>query len=70
MPLVYEDYASKVIPREKLQLLLDADGVEKHLIEIAKDLDDLDELTSALELKHRELQDIQKDFPASSKRQR
>ncbi len=72
MPLKYDDYASKVAYRKMLELTLDEmnDGVEIHLLEIAKDLIHLDELTAALNLKHRDFRLIEEDYQNKGKRQR
>ena len=67
MPLKYEEYASKVTPRSKLDQQLDSmnDGVDVHLTKIAEDLLNLDQLTAALRLKQIYLQDIQDRFYGS-----
>ena len=61
--LAYEDYAGRIVQRNKLYLVFDKmhEGVEKHLLYIAKDLDDLDGLTTKLELQHQVIEDIQSE---------
>ena len=72
MPLGYEDYASLVEPQSKLDKVLDGmhNGVEKHLIEIARDLDNLYDLAIELGLKARDLKDIKGNYPLDIRRQR
>ena len=70
MPLEYEEYASQVKPRGKLDQQLDSmnGGVDVHLIRIAEELRNMDQLTAALRLKQRYLQDIQDRFYGSRQR--
>ena len=69
MPLKYEDYASKVDPRSKLDQKLDEmnGGVDKHLTKIARELVQLDELTAELGLKNQVLRDLEKKHPDGSR---
>ena len=64
MPLHYEDYASQV-SSGKLELELDSmhGGVEKHLVEIAKELVDWDYMAPALNIKYSYVQDIKAMHP-------
>ena len=60
MPLHFHDYASKVVPMDKLHQVLDEmnGGVEFHLTEIARDLGNLEDLTFTLGIKDRDRQGI------------
>ena len=69
MPLEYDDYSNDV-SAEKLSQELDAmnGGVEKHLIAIAKELMDWEEVAPHLGLPHRFVRDIKemhRNDPAS-----
>ena len=70
MPLAYEDYASRVTPRSKLEWQVDGGGVHQHITAIGMDLRNLDALTAALELKHRYLEDIQDQYHGAQQRYR
>ncbi len=69
MPLVYEDYAGKVNSSSLLDLQVDEMnyGVDRHLTKIARDLDNLDELTAQLGLKNQVLKDLEKSHPDCSR---
>ena len=64
MPLVYEDYASRVQRGSELEHELDKmnGGVDKHLTKIAKYLTNLDELTAELGLRNEVLRDLERDY--------
>ncbi len=64
MPLHYENFAQQV-PAEKLEMELDAmnNGTEKHLIAIAKELNDWKEVAPQLNIVHRMVQDIMSKYP-------
>ena len=69
MPLLYEDYASKVEPRSRLEQQLDKmnDGVDKHLTKIAGELTNMDQLTAELGLKSHVLKDLEKKYQDGSR---
>ena len=65
VPSLYEDYTRRVEPRSKLDQAIDQiyHGVEKHLPEIAMELEHLDELVPALGCRQRVLREIQTAHP-------
>ena len=64
MPLLYEDYASKVEPRSRLEQKLDKmnRGTDKHLTKIAGELTDVNQLTAELGLKSQVLRDLEQQY--------
>ena len=72
MPLLYEDYAGRVKPTNKLDQQIDQmnPGVDKHLTKIARELVHLDELTAELGLKNQILRDLEKKHSGDRPRQR
>ena len=68
MPMKFEDYASRVQPRSRLEWELDSGGINKHITEIGMDMTNLDELTAELEIEHKYLRDIREQYKGANQR--
>ena len=71
MAYCYEDFARQV-SAEKLDLELDSmhDGVDRHLTDIANELEDWQQVAPYLNIRHRAVEDIIAKYPNDPELQR